>query len=239
MLHGDDIVQRPMLQVFVAINYGGDANTIANNKGIPLEEAQVIYDSYMNGFKGVKAYQDFCRKDVMDKGYILLNPITKHKAYIYDYKDLKRIQDKFKDPEFWEYYREMKKSAPNCDTVQDVKRYFKRKSASEKQSINYRIQGTGALCFKLASIYFFNYLVKEDLLFKVKYCIPVHDEINAEAPTNIATVVAEKLKACMIKAGEKFCTRCHLDADISWAKTTNSDGKEIDLPGVLPSYWIH
>ena len=101
MLHGDDIVQRPMLQVFVAINYGGDANTIANNKGIPLKEAQVIYDSYMNGFKGVKAYQDFCRKDVMDKGYILLNPITKHKAYIYDYKDLKRIQDKFKDPEFW------------------------------------------------------------------------------------------------------------------------------------------
>lgn len=51
--------------------------------------------------------------------------------------------------------------------------------------------------------------------------------------------MAEKLKACMIKAGEKFCTRCHLDADISWAKTTNSDGEEVDLPGVLPSYWIH
>lgn len=142
MLHGGDIVQRPMLQAFVAINYGGDANTIANNKGIPLEEAQVIYDSYMNGFKGVKAYQDFCRKDVMEKGYILLNPITKHKAYIYDYDDLKKTQDKFKDPEFWDYYREMKKSAPNCDTVQDVKRYFKRKSASEKQSINYRIKIT-------------------------------------------------------------------------------------------------
>ena len=85
MLHGDDIVQRPMLQVFVAINYGGDANTIANNKGIPLEEAQVIYDSYMNGFKGVTAYQDLCRKDVMDKGYLLLNPITKNKSNTYEH----------------------------------------------------------------------------------------------------------------------------------------------------------
>lgn len=222
-----------------AINYGGDANTIANNKGIPLEEAQVIYDSYMNGFKGVKAYQDYCRKDVMEKGYILLNPITRHKAYIYDFPELQRIQSKFEDPEFWQYYREMKKSAPSCDTVQDVKKYFKRKSASEKQSINYRIQGTGALCFKLASIYFFNYLLKENLLFKVKYCIPVHDEINAEAPAEIATEIANKLKACMVKAGEKFCTRCHLDADISWEKTKDSNGKEIELPGVLPNHWIH
>lgn len=222
-----------------AINYGGDANTIANNKGIPLAEAQIIYDSYMNGFKGVKAYQDYCRKDVMEKGYILLNPITGHKAYIYDFADLKRIQDKFDDPAFWQYYREMKKSNPSCKTVQDVKRYFKRKSASEKQSINYRIQGTGALCFKLASIYFFNYLLKENLLFKVKYCIPVHDEINAEAPQEIATLIAEKLKACMIKAGEIFCTKCHLDADISWAKDLDSEGKEIEVVGKLPNYWIH
>lgn len=121
-----------------AINYGGDANTIAINKGIPIEEATRIYNDYMNGFKGIKKYQDFCRKDVMEKGYILLNPLTKHKAYIYDYKDLMRIQKKFSEPGFWDYYKEMKVSAPNCDTVQEVKRFFKRKSASEKQSINYR-----------------------------------------------------------------------------------------------------
>lgn len=77
------------------------------------------------------------------------------------------------------------------------------------------------------------------MLFKVKYCIPVHDEINAEAPEAIATVIAEKLKSCMVKAGEKFCTRCHLDADISWEKYKDSEGKEQDLPGVLPNHWIH
>ena len=121
-----------------AINYGGDANTISINKGIPIEEAQKIYNDYMSGFKGVKKYQDFCRKDVMKKGFILLNPLTGHKAFIYDFEELKRIKEKFKEPGFWEYYREMKREAPECETIQMVKKYFKRKSASEKQSINYR-----------------------------------------------------------------------------------------------------
>ena len=30
-----------------AINYAGDANTISNNSGIPLKEAQEIYDNFM------------------------------------------------------------------------------------------------------------------------------------------------------------------------------------------------
>ena len=62
------------------------------------------------------------------------------------------------------------------------KNYFRRKSASEKQSINYRIQNRGAMMFKLASIKLFNYLKKNNLLGVVKYCIPVHDEINLECP---------------------------------------------------------
>ena len=49
------------------------------------------------------------------------------------------MQEKFKSGEFWKYYNEMKRTDPYCDTVQDVKRYFKRKSESEKQSINYRM----------------------------------------------------------------------------------------------------
>ena len=77
-----------------AINYGGDANTISNNKGIPFEEANKIYNAYMSGFKGLKKYQDFRRKDWFDKGYILLSPITGHKAYIYDYQEFKRNAEK-------------------------------------------------------------------------------------------------------------------------------------------------
>lgn len=119
-----------------AINYGGDANTIHTNKGIPIEEATVIYNNYMKGFAGLKRYQDFRRKDWFQKGYILLNELTGHKAFIYDYSKL--LEDKkWMSNLDWSYYREMKASYPECDTVQRVKHFFKRKSASEKQSINY------------------------------------------------------------------------------------------------------
>lgn len=211
-----------------AINYGGDANTISRNKGIPQDEANRIYNNYMRGFAGLKRYQDFRRRDWWDKGYILLSPLTGHKAYIYDYEDLKKIQERFKEPGFWEYYREMKQTAPECETVQMVKRFFKRKSASEKQSINYPIQAAGSMCLRVSMINFFEWLRQEDLLFKVLICVAPYDEMNVEAPEEIAEEIANKLYYYMVKAGAYFCTRCKLDADIS------------RLPsGELPDYWIH
>ena len=136
-MHGDDIVQRVNAAPYVAINYGGDANTIHQNKGIPMEEAQEIYNNYMAGFQGLQKYQSFRRKDWFDKGYILLSPLTGHKAFIYDYDDLLRDKKRMSEEGFWDYYREIKETNPSCDTVQMVKHFFKRKSASEKQSINY------------------------------------------------------------------------------------------------------
>lgn len=195
-------------------NYGGQDSTLIRNYGLDAKRAKEIYENYMSGFAGLKRYQDFRRVDVMRKGYILLSKITGHKAYIYDYDELKRQMDKQEDPEFWAYYREMKQEDPDCDTVQGVRRLARRKAESEKQSINYPIQATGALCFKLASIKLFNWLLKNGLLFKVKYCIPVHDEINLEAPDEIAQEVADILVKCMVSAGKPFCTRAHLGADV-------------------------
>ncbi len=197
-----------------AVNYGGDANTIANNKCIPLSEAKIIYENFMKAFPGIKKYQDYCRMAVMRDGYILLNPITKHKAHIYDWDELSKIQEKFNDSEFWQYYRDMKKEAPDCDTVQEVRHYFRRKSASEKQSINYRIQNRGAMCFKLSSIKLFNYLKKHNLLGVVKYCIPVHDELDLEAPESIAKEIGNVLVKCMVEGGKPFCPNVFLGADV-------------------------
>lgn len=210
-----------------AINYGGDANTISKNKGIPIEKAKKIYNAYMAGFKGLKRYQDFRRKDWFNKGYILLNPLTGHKAYIYDYKEL--LEDKkWMATLDWDYYREMKTACPECETVQRVRHFFKRKSASEKQSINYPIQATGSMCLRVSMINFFEYLRSNNLLFKVLICVTPYDEINCEAPAEIADTVVKVLYNCMVKAGSYFCTRCKLDADVSY-----------DKDGNLPTYWIH
>lgn len=195
-------------------NYGGQDSTLIRNYGLDAKRAKEIYENYMSGFAGLKRYQDFRRVDVMRKGYILLSKITGHKAYIHDYDELKMQMEKQDDPDFWAYYREMKQENPECDTVQGARRLARRKAESEKQSINYPIQAAGALCFKLASIKLFNWLLKNGLLFKVKYCIPVHDEINLEAPDEISEEVADILVKCMVSAGKPFCTRAHLGADV-------------------------
>ena len=241
-----------------AINYGGDANTIANNKGIPIQEAQKIYDNYMKGFKGMKTYQDRQRKFVMDNGYILLNPLSLHKAYIYDYDILMGIKRRFTS-DFWSTYkpykgkesklpkviqqeicRKFSEGVPNqslvgvytykvkkankeevkevyvtlADTyVYPVKYFFKRKSASEQQSINYPCQGTGAVMFKTASIFLWEYLLEHDLLFKVKLCVPAHDEWNIEVPEEIAEEMTKVLQDCMSRAGEFFCRKLPMPAD--------------------------
>ena len=202
-------------------------NTIMANYGKTEEEANQIYNAYMSGLTGVQKYQSFCRKDWFDKGYILLNPKTGHKAYIYDYDKL--LEDKkWMSTLDWTYYREMKRDCPDCDTVQRVRHFFKRKSASEKQSINYPIQATGSMCLRVSLVNFFEYLRKNDLLFKVLICVTPYDEINCEAPEEIAEDVANILYKSMVSAGAYFCTRCKLDADMS------------RLPdGTLPTYWIH
>ena len=194
------------------INYGGDANTIMSNNKIPLDEAQKIYDNYMEGFSGVRDYQEKQRKFVMKHGYILLNPKTKYKAFIYDFSDLKITQDKF-NGEFWNTYREYKKSNPDSAIVDEVRHYFRRKSASEKQAINYPCQHTGAAMFKLASIYLYQYLLDHNLLFKVKLCVPCHDEWNIEVPEEIADTMTTVLQDCMSKAGSYFCKKLDMPAE--------------------------
>lgn len=197
------------------IFYGGDAHTLRANKGFEMKEAERIYNNFMEAFPGIKRYQDYCRRDVMAKGYILMNPVVKHRAHIFDYPVLKKTMDKMNDRSFMDYYWDMKKDNPYCDTVQEVKKFNVRKSASERQAINYRIQNRGACCFKLASIKFFNWIVQHNYQNIVKMCAPVHDEWNIECPESMKDEVADVLVKCMIAGGKPFCPNVFLGADVS------------------------
>lgn len=139
----------------------------------------------------MKAYQDRQREFVMKHGYIILNPLSQHKTYIYDYDKLMKMKARF-TYEFWTarkpykdkqgkhskqviaqicekfaegvpvekmtgtytWVKETKraKGEPKRETIYEVvtladaynypvKHFFKRKSASEKQAINYPCQG--------------------------------------------------------------------------------------------------
>jgi len=212
-VHGDDIVRG--LVNLVGIFYGGDYNTLHVNKGIPIDEAKEVYNNFMKGFSGIKKYQDYCRQEVMNKGYILMNPTLGHRAHIYDAEWLLKMQEKFKEEGFWQYYNKMKRDSPYCETVTNVKKYFKRKSDCERQSINYRIQNRGACAFKLATIKLFNWIIANNYQNIIKICVVAHDEINLEAPDNIAENVADILVKCMVAGGKPFCPNVFLGADVS------------------------
>ena len=207
--------------------YGGDANTLIGRDHIPEEEARQIEANYRKGFKGVAAYQAYQRKIVMQLGYINTCPEVGYRAYIYDYDKLKATQNKF-NKDFWDTYRRLKATDPTNSIVEEVRYYFKRKSASERQSINYPIQSRGSAIFKIAMVNLFRWVVDNNLFGKVKFCIPCHDEANLEAPEEIAEEVANKLHECMVKAGKFICRIVPLDAEVSRLKD-----------GTLPTYWIH
>ena len=207
--------------------YGGDANTLISKDHIPEEEARLIEANYKKGFPGVAAYQSYQRKVVMQLGYINTCPEVGFRAYIYDFEELDRIQKQF-NQEFWTKYRKLKIENPSDPIVKDVKYYFKRKSASERQSINYPIQSRGSAIFKIAAVNLFNWVVNNGLFGIVKFCIPAHDEFNIEAPEEIAEQVADKLHECMVRAGKFICKIVPLEAEVSRLKN-----------GTLPTYWIH
>ena len=93
----------------------------------------------MEGFPGVATYQEYCRMAVMRDGYILMNPQTRHRAHIPNWDFMKDMMERMRNPEFWEYYREMKRDSPDCETVRSVRKFFMIKSQCEKNSINYRM----------------------------------------------------------------------------------------------------
>ncbi len=207
--------------------YGGDANTLIGRDHIPENEAREIESNYKKGFPGVAAYQSHQRKIVMQLGYINTCPEIGYRAHIYDFEELDKTQKKF-GKEFWDRYRKLKANDPSNPEVEEVRHYFKRKSASERQSINYPIQSRGSAIFKICAVNLFNWVVQNNLFGVVKFCIPAHDEFNIEAPEEIAEEVANKLHECMVKAGKFICRIVPLDAEVSRLKD-----------GSLPTYWIH
>ena len=212
-----------------AIGYAGNADTIAQNSNIPKAEAEEIYNSYMEGFPGVKKYQDYCKKEVLNKGYILMNPITGHRAHLEDWDNKwKKIKDFCSQPGYWQEYQMMKKYDPYSKEVYWIGQWNRIKADFQKASVNYRIQNRGAMATKLSGILFFKWIIKNNLQNKVKICLQVHDEWNIEAPRDIAEEVAKVLQQCMEKGAHPFCPRLPLSSGLS----------RLD-DGTLPTYWIH
>lgn len=86
------------------LHYGGTPFAAADNLNIPVKVAEDFYTRYLQVFSGIKSYLAQAFKKAWSQGYVLIHPITGHKAYIYDWDVLKGIEKRLTS-EFWNEYR--------------------------------------------------------------------------------------------------------------------------------------
>lgn len=175
------------------------------------DEAKNIYDSYMSGFSGISKFQNYQKKFVVNNGYILISPVTGHKAFWWDWKYWKKRQASF-DSSFWEDYRMYHKGTGDS-IAKKVSTHFKAKTKWEKNACNSPLQGLGAIIFKRFNTHLFNWILENNYFNIVKFCIPVHDEINLEVPTELTDLVKNKTQELMTKAATAYLSTLTLDSD--------------------------
>lgn len=160
-----------------AILFGGVGDTIAKNLGLSKEEGDEVYDAYMKAFPKLKEYFDYIKPIVVKNGYVYFNKVTGRRSYyqIFDeYERLSRIIDK----QWWENYKQHKFHQtedfltyykPTC------KRFFNLRGDLERRALNFPCQGSASDMSKLAGVWFFDWILKENLFNKVKISNFVHD----------------------------------------------------------------
>lgn len=87
-------------------NYNGQAPTMATNCNIPIDFATEIQNNYFKRFYGIAGYFKVQKRDMWNRGYILISKITGLRSYIYDYPILKGIEKRKNGIEdFWDIYK--------------------------------------------------------------------------------------------------------------------------------------
>ena len=75
------------------------------------------------------------------------------------------------------------------------------------------IQSESAEMTKIACILLFNWILETNNFNIIKIANLIHDEIMCECPVKLSTIVSDKLKECMEKAGSYYCDIIPLKAE--------------------------
>jgi DNA polymerase-1 len=200
-----------------AINYGGTGITIAQNLSIPLEEGEQVYKEYFKAFPGLANYFKQEKARALALGYIQFNNVSGRKCFIPFFEEYQKLHREIYDTEgFWDSYK-LEKSMDSFifknHFKPKVREYFMKKGDIERMSLNYPIQGSSADITKLAGVYFYRYIIENNLMFIVKLPNVVHDEWIVECPEEMAESISKVLQECMERAGDVFCKTVKLKAE--------------------------
>lgn len=124
-------------------NYNGQAPTMATNCNIPVDFATEIYNNYFKRFYGIAGYFKVQKRDMWNRGYILISKITGLRAYIYDYPILKGIERRKNDMEdFWDIYKAARDSGRVINEIppsimQEIAKRFAEGKPIEEIAVRY------------------------------------------------------------------------------------------------------
>jgi DNA polymerase I-like protein with 3'-5' exonuclease and polymerase domains len=181
-----------------AMSYGGNAFTIHMNEGIPLQRAQEIEDGFKNLHKGLYEWGSRVLQASLKTGYIesadgwklLLKDFKTYTDYKTQYEAITREEwviykigkaDALKQKEAKEKGEKYKLQFPESVKLYEEKReivskFFVKKSEYFRLALNNPVQTTGAHQIKRAACILFDWIVSNNLQWKVLICNSIHDK---------------------------------------------------------------
>ena len=196
-----------------AVGYGSDGTSIATSIGLPVDKARSMVAGILKGMPGMMSFKKKAGKFLREHGYIIINNTTGHRIYWPEWATWKATEERF-DTQFWNDYRMYHKDTGD-EVAQMVRKHI---SAGhdwfEKNVLNYPIQGGSAIVMKQAAADLFEWVVKNNLFGKVKFCVFVHDELDCECPKDLSDTFPKVLQSIMEKAASKYYKRLKVPADV-------------------------
>lgn len=124
--------------------YGGGANKLSQNLGIPLEEAEEIIQGFFSAYSTLEPYFKRLHRFSFDNGYILIDRFVRRKSFLPNWEEFTQLNRII----------ELSKRTGIKANANDWKRFFVAKGQIERKSQNYGIQGQAASMTKLALVLF-------------------------------------------------------------------------------------
>lgn len=185
----------------------GNWATLVANYGMSKEEAMEIEKNYKEGFAGATKYQEMCKKRTESTGIIYICKETGHIAKWWDWEEWNKRQH---SEEFWNTYKELKTTGKPIPPI--YSEHFAARNKWDKNSVNSTTQGLGAVIFKHFNYELYKWIIQNGYFNKIKFCVPVHDEICLEAPKELTEETVRMTKYFMETIGGFYCHRLLLPA---------------------------
>lgn len=195
-----------------AISFGAGGPKVAEQAGVSRKQGDEFVAMFFKSYPGLKKYFKACHASVKQKGYVLIDPILKRRAYmpLVDYDRFKVLH---------EYVQRHNNLYPQAKINSKVwSEYSKISGNFERASQNFSAQGTAASILKYATSLIYQDTLKKNLLDDFKLVCMVHDEFVYEVKDSLLDEAFSTITELADKSAKLFCKRLDIPCKITISK---------------------